>query len=77
MAQLDFLVESANVEKPSATPNASALDVHSVEEWKRINLNSPYLRNLFDQIIRTGYTIEPKGLFGAAHTLQPQKRGWL
>ncbi len=67
-AQLDFLVESVNVEKPSATPNALSLDVQSVEEWKRINLDSPYLRNLFDQIIRTEYTIEPKD-FSVLHLL--------
>jgi monoamine oxidase len=71
-AQLDFLVESVDVKKPSATPNASALDVQSVEEWKRINLDSPYLRNLFDQIIRTEYTIEPKD-FSVLHLLYSLK----
>ncbi|WP_299427414.1 FAD-dependent oxidoreductase [uncultured Meiothermus sp.] len=71
-AQLDFLVESVNLEKPSATPNASALDVQSVEEWKQINLDSPYLRNLFDQIIRTEYTIEPKD-FSVLHLLYSLK----
>jgi monoamine oxidase len=71
-AQLDFLVESVDVEKPSATPNALALDVQSVEEWKRINLDSPYLRNLFDQIIRTEYTIEPKD-FSVLHLLYSLK----
>lgn len=71
-AQLDFLVESVNVEKPSATPNAASLDVQSVEEWKQINLDSPYLRNLFDQIIRTEYTIEPKD-FSVLHLLYSLK----
>ncbi|MER3556200.1 MAG: flavin monoamine oxidase family protein [Meiothermus sp.] len=59
-AKLDVLVERVNLERPSLTPDAAELDVRSVEEWKRENLDSPYLRNLFDQIIRTEYTIEPK-----------------
>lgn len=59
-AKLDVLVERTNLERPSLTPDAAELDVRSVEEWKRENLDSPYLRNLFDQIIRTEYTTEPK-----------------
>jgi monoamine oxidase len=59
-AKLEVLVERVNLEHPALTPDAVELDVRSVEEWKRENLDSPYLRNLFDQIIRTEYTIEPK-----------------
>jgi monoamine oxidase len=59
-AKLSWLVDQVNVERPSDTPDAAALDVMSVEEWKRTNLESEYLRHLFDQVVRTEYTIEPK-----------------
>jgi monoamine oxidase len=59
-AKISWLVDQVNVERPAETPNASELDVMSVEEWKRQNLESEYLRHLFDQLIRTEYTIEPK-----------------
>jgi monoamine oxidase len=59
-AKLSWLVDQVNVERPSDTPDAAALDVTSVEEWKRTNLESEYLRHLFDQVVRTEYTIEPK-----------------
>ncbi|GEM88221.1 flavin monoamine oxidase family protein [Meiothermus granaticius] len=59
-AKLGVLVERVNLPQPALTPDALELDARSVEEWKRENLDSPYLRNLFDQIIRTEYTIEPK-----------------
>jgi monoamine oxidase len=59
-AKLAWLVDQVNVERPSDTPDAAALDVMSVEEWKRTNLESEYLRHLFDQVVRTEYTIEPK-----------------
>ena len=59
-AKLGWLVDQVNIENPAETPNARELDVLSVEEWKRQNLESEYLRHLFDQVIRTEYTIEPK-----------------
>jgi monoamine oxidase len=59
-AKLTVLVERVDVEHPSLTPGAEELDMTSVEEWKRTNLQSPQLRHLFDQVIRTEYTIEPK-----------------
>ncbi|NJK43384.1 MAG: NAD(P)-binding protein [Pleurocapsa sp. SU_196_0] len=59
-AKLQWLVDQVNVERPAETPDAAALDVMSVEEWKRSNLESEYLRHLFDQVVRTEYTIEPK-----------------
>jgi monoamine oxidase len=59
-AKLTVLVERVNVEQPSQTPGAEELDMMSVEEWKRTNLQSAQLRHLFDQVIRTEYTIEPK-----------------
>jgi monoamine oxidase len=59
-AKLQWLVDQVNVERPAETPDAAALDVMSVEEWKRTNLESEYLRHLFDQVVRTEYTIEPK-----------------
>lgn len=67
-AKIGVLVERVNLEKPALTPDAAELDVMSVEEWKRQNLDSQYLRNLFDQIIRTEYTIEPKD-FSVLHLL--------
>jgi monoamine oxidase len=59
-AKLTVLVERVDMEHPSRTPGAEELDVMSVEEWKRANLQSASLRHLFDQVIRTEYTIEPK-----------------
>jgi monoamine oxidase len=59
-AKLGWLVDQVNVENPAETPNARELDVLSVEEWKRQNLESEYLQHLFDQVVRTEYTIEPK-----------------
>jgi monoamine oxidase len=59
-AKLTVLVERVDVRQPSRTPGAEELDMTSVEEWKRDNLQSPQLRSLFDQMIRTEYTIEPK-----------------
>ena len=73
-AKLEVLVDRVNVERPSLTPDAVELDVRSVEDWKRENLESPYLRNLFDQIIRTEYTIEPKD-FSVLHLLYSLKSG--
>lgn len=73
-AKLEVLVDRVNVERPSLTPDAAELDVRSVEDWKRENLESPYLRNLFDQIIRTEYTIEPKD-FSVLHLLYSLKSG--
>jgi monoamine oxidase len=61
-AKISWLVEQVNAENPAETPNAAELDVVSVEEWKRQNLESEYLRHLFDQLIRTEYTIEPKDI---------------
>jgi monoamine oxidase len=59
-AKISWLVEQVDVNDPAKTPNAPELDVVSVEEWKRENLESEYLRHLFDQLVRTEYTIEPK-----------------
>jgi monoamine oxidase len=59
-AKLAWLVEQVNITNPEATPNAAELDFVSVEEWKRQNLESQYLGHLFDQLVRTEYTIEPK-----------------
>jgi monoamine oxidase len=60
LAKLDELAASVNVESPAETADAKALDSVSVEEWKRSNLDSPYLRDIFDQIVRTEFTLEPK-----------------
>ncbi len=59
-AKISWLVDQVDVEDPARTPDADSLDVLSVEEWKRENLESEYLRHLFDQLVRTEYTIEPK-----------------
>jgi monoamine oxidase len=59
-AKISWLVEQVNLDNPAETPNAAELDVMSVEEWKRQNLESEYLRHIFDQLVRTEYTIEPK-----------------
>lgn len=59
-AKISWLVDQVDVNDPALTPDADALDVLSVEEWKRENLESEYLRRLFDQLVRTEYTIEPK-----------------
>ena len=60
VAKLEALAETVNVEHPSATPDATALDSVSLEEWKRVNLDSTFLQHVFDQMIRTEYTLEPK-----------------
>ncbi len=67
-AKLAVLTSRVNIKTPALTPDAAELDVMSVEEWKRTNLESEYLRHLFDQIIRTEYTIEPKD-FSMLHLL--------
>jgi monoamine oxidase len=67
-AKISKLVEEVDVESPDKTPNAAELDVVSVEEWKRQNLESEYLQHLFDQLIRTEYSIEPKD-FSMLHLL--------
>jgi monoamine oxidase len=59
-AKLEDLASTVDTKHPSNTPDARALDAVSVEEWKRANLDSVYLREVFDQIVRTEYTIEPK-----------------
>lgn len=59
-AKLTVLVDRVDIATPSASPGAEDLDVMSVDEWKRNNIQSPLLRHLFDQVIRTEYTIEPK-----------------
>jgi monoamine oxidase len=59
-AKLGVLADQVNELNPSLTPGASKLDSISVEEWKRRNLSSEYLQHVFDQIVRTEYTIEPK-----------------
>ena len=60
VAKLEALAESVNVEVLLRTPDATALDAVSVEEWKRANLDSEELKKVFDQIVRTEYTLEPK-----------------
>jgi monoamine oxidase len=60
LAKLEELAGTVDVENPSATPDAHALDAVSVEEWKRSNLDSKYLREIFDQIVRAEFTLEPK-----------------
>ena len=67
-AKISKLVSEVDVENPDKTPNAAELDVLSVEEWKRQNLESEYLQHLFDQLIRTEYSIEPKD-FSMLHLL--------
>ncbi len=67
-AKLGVLVSRVDVDAPSATPDADQLDGMSVEEWKRNNLESEYLGHLFDQVIRTEFTIEPKD-FSMLHFL--------
>jgi monoamine oxidase len=59
-AKLEELAATVDIGHPSNTPDARALDAVSVEEWKRANLDSKYLGDVFDQIVRTEYTIEPK-----------------
>ena len=60
VAKLEALAESVDEEMLSRTPDATALDAVSVEEWKRANLDSEELKKVFDQIVRTEYTLEPK-----------------
>ena len=71
-AKLDSLAETIDVENPSRSPNAVKLDSISVEEWKRRNLESPRLRHIFDQMVRTEYTVEPKD-FSFLHFLSTVK----
>jgi monoamine oxidase len=59
-AKLEALAEAVNALHPSETPDAIALDSVSLEEWKRQNLDSEYLQHIFDQMVRTEYTLEPK-----------------
>lgn len=60
VAKLDSLASTVNVAHPSHTPDAVSLDAVSLEDWKRQNLDSVYLQHVFDQMIRTEYTLEPK-----------------
>eukprot|EP00300_Choanocystis_sp_HF-7_P027516 c32649_g1_i1.p1 GENE.c32649_g1_i1~~c32649_g1_i1.p1 ORF type:complete len:477 (+),score=87.09 c32649_g1_i1:140-1570(+) len=60
LAKLDDLAADVDPLHPAVTAEARALDAVSVEEWKRANLETPYLREVFDQIVRTEFTIEPK-----------------
>lgn len=60
VAKLEALAVTVNVDHPSQTPDAVALDGVSLEEWKRVNLDSIYLQHVFDQMVRTEYTLEPK-----------------
>ncbi len=71
-AKLDSLANTIDIVNPSRSPNAGKLDSISVEEWKRRNLDSPYLRHVFDQVVRTEYTIEPKD-FSFLHFLSTVK----
>ncbi len=71
-AKLADLAESINVANPSRSPHAERLDAISVEEWKRRNLDSPLLRHIFDQVVRTEYTVEPKD-FSFLHFLSTVK----
>ena len=61
-AKLEVLAEEVDTDNPAKTADAGALDAVSVEEWKRANLDSEVLRGLFDQMVRTEYTIEPKDM---------------
>ena len=60
LAKLEELAAGVQVARPSETPDAAALDAVSVEQWKRANLDSRYLMEIFDQIVRTEFTLEPK-----------------
>jgi monoamine oxidase len=71
-AKLDSLADTIDVVNPSRSPNAGKLDSISVEEWKRRNLASPFLRHIFDQVVRTEYTVEPKD-FSFLHFLSTVK----
>jgi monoamine oxidase len=62
VAKLEALALSVDEETLSRTPDATALDAVSVEEWKRANLDSDELKKVFDQIVRTEYTLEPKDM---------------
>jgi monoamine oxidase len=61
-AKLEALAESVNTTNLNMTPDAMALDSVSLEDWKRQNLDSLYLQHVFDQMVRTEYTLEPKDL---------------
>ena len=61
-AKLEALAASVNTTDLNMTPDAIALDSVSLEEWKRQNLDSLYLQHVFDQMVRTEYTLEPKDL---------------
>jgi monoamine oxidase len=71
-AKLDDLASEIDVSNPSRSPNAFKLDSISVEEWKRRNLESEMLRHIFDQLVRTEYTVEPKD-FSFLHFLSTVK----
>jgi monoamine oxidase len=60
MAKVDELTESIDTVAPAKSPNADHLDSVSLEEWKQSNLDSELLKRIFDQMIRTEYTLEPK-----------------
>ena len=60
MAKVDELTQSIDTVVPSRSPNADHLDSVSLEEWKQSNLDSELLKRIFDQMIRTEYTLEPK-----------------
>ncbi len=60
VAKLERLADSVDTLHPSATLDAGSLDAVSLEEWKRQNLDSLYLMHIFDQMVRTEYTLEPK-----------------
>jgi monoamine oxidase len=59
-AKLEALAETVDTMHPSLTNDAVALDSVSLEEWKHQNLDSVYLQHIFDQMVRTEYTLEPK-----------------
>jgi monoamine oxidase len=60
MAKVDELTQSIDTAVPANSPNADHLDSVSLEEWKQSNLDSELLKRIFDQMIRTEYTLEPK-----------------
>ena len=60
MAKVDELTESIDTVVIANSPDADHLDSVSLEEWKQSNLDSDLLKRIFDQMIRTEYTIEPK-----------------
>ena len=60
MAKVDELTESIDTKVLANSPDADHLDSVSLEEWKQSNLDSDLLKRIFDQMIRTEYTLEPK-----------------